>query len=368
MFLKSIHPRGFRNLRDEPIEFSPTFNLIFGKNAQGKTNLIEAVALIASGRSFRTSEFREMISSQREWASVEAVLSGRSGDDRVLIHMDQEGKRMSKNDKRVGSAKIPGLAAVVFAPEEILLLREAPSVRRRYIDHLISSISEKYRKNISRYEKVILQRNRLFKEALQSGREPVGIEAWDDQLISFGSTVVLDRMEFCHRLNGILPDRYRAFAPQDGEARLEYMPQCGTDILAEGREAVAIGMSAELQRRKDDGRIRGASLVGPHRDDFEAKAGALSLKQGGSQGQQRSFLLAMKLTELKIIEEVTGERPIILLDDVASELDSQRSALLVKTLEEMNGQLFVTAVDLARNSFQGVTGGKSFEIEEGRIL
>ncbi|MFH0800658.1 MAG: DNA replication/repair protein RecF [Pseudomonadota bacterium] len=368
MYLESLHLKNFRNFADEHVELDPHFNLLIGMNAQGKTNIVEAVGLLATGRSFRTSEFRDMIRSDCEAARVTASSSGSAGSDELRVNMDPAAKIFYRNSKRSRPGGFVGLGTVIFAPEEIILLRDSPSARRRHIDGLIAQLSPSYRGVVGRYERVVSHRNRLLQEGLPPPSLERELAAWDGQLIELGTRISVERSHWCERLNGIIPHKYAAIAPQDASALFLYRPHCGEEAVKDGEAAVRKALELALAERRPDEIDRGTTLVGPHRDDLEARIGDAAVRHFGSQGQHRSFVLALKIAEMELLREALGDEPILLLDDVASELDSERSRFLFDYLGNVAGQVFVTATDAGSLWATHLSGAKRFEVASGHAM
>ncbi len=343
MFINSLHLRSFRNFRDQSFSFSPSFNILLGDNAQGKTNIVEAISLLSCGRSFRTANWRDLIERNREEARVDAVVSCGRGEDRVSVHLAEPRKRFLRNDKAAAPGGFDSVAAVLFAPEEILLLKTQPAARRRFIDALVSSFVPGHRKLVRDYEAVVTQRNRIYAdESLGEGEVRKLLSPWDDQLVSLGARVVLARHSWTSRLNETLPRRYHALAEGDGEATLRYEPQVGLEALAAGAEGIMSAMEDLMRARRGDELSRRTSVVGPHRDDLVAYIGQERVRGFASQGQHRSFVLALKITEMELYRAVKGEAPILLLDDVASELDPERNRRFFEYVQNAEGQVFIT--------------------------
>ncbi len=369
MNINSLHLINFRNFEGEKIEFGPQFNLLIGKNAQGKTNIIEALCILANGRSFRTSEFRDMIRMDGDFTELRSNVSGRAGLDELRVTLDRARKSFFRNGKKTTPGGFKGLNAVLFAPEEILLLRDSPSARRKYIDNLISNVVASYRGLVRSYERVISHRNRLLQEPMGSlGANLALFKGWDSQLVEYGARIIVERNDWCTRLNGYIPERYRRIAPEDGEATFVYRPHCGEEVLPGGERSVRDALLRELNERREDEFVRGFTLVGPHRDDLEARIAGAAVKSFGSQGQHRSFVLALKIAEIDLLCDALGETPILLLDDVASELDTDRNLFFFRYLCEARGQVFVTATDADSVKFDDAGEIRRFTIDSGRAL
>lgn len=343
MYLNFLHLSFFRNFENQTLRFGPGFNIIVGDNAQGKTNILEAIALCAHGRSFRTSEWRDMIMHGEDGAAVDARVEGSSGTDALRVVLADPRKKFERNGKGTTPGGFTGLNAVLFAPEEILLLRTQPGARRKFIDTFIASFAKAHKKCVRNYESVIAQRNKLLSDDEVSEKDRrARLEGWDEQLVSLGARIVLNRAEWTARLNETLPEHYGAIAQADGEARMCYEPHVGMDELDGGPDAIMRKFKEELAARREDELIRRVTLVGPHRDDLVAHIGGGVVKRFASQGQHRSFVLALKIAEMEVHRAMTGDLPPLLLDDVASELDPERNRRFFEYVQNAQGQVFIT--------------------------
>jgi DNA replication and repair protein RecF len=300
-------------------------------------------------------------------AEVQAKAVGEAGADKLSVTMDDRRKSFLKNGKRAIASRSSRVCTVLFAPEEIMLLKEGPSSRRKYMDVLISQVCPPHRTNVGKYEKVVRQRNRLLGDPdVAISKKRAGLRPWDDQLIDLGARITEERDRWCIRLNEFIPPCYGEMAPEEGDACFEYAPYCGREAVSEGMEELRAELSRQVEIRRDDELTRGFTVVGPHRDDFTARIGEGEVRHYGSQGQHRSFVLAMKMAETSLFRDVTGEEPILLLDDVASELDSGRNCFFFESLRRTRGQVFITAtkdrdVHLGNSSEVAV-----FDVEAGK--
>lgn len=343
MHLTYLHLKSFRNFEDQIFEFGPSFNILLGDNAQGKTNVLEAISLMCSGASFRTSEWRDMISHGRGIAFAAARLESDRGSDELIVELGEPRKRFIKNGKNTTPGGFAGLHAVLFAPEEILLLRTQPGARRKFIDDFVSAFVPGYKKLVRDYSSVVSQRNKILSdETLTPIERKINILPWNDQLIQLGTKVVVKRHEWTKRINETLPSHYGAIAIDDAEARFRYKPNVCEEDAAGDDGAVKSSYKEALENRARDEWIRGVTLVGPHRDDLVAHIGSGSVKRFASQGQHRSFVLALKVAEMEVYRKITGEEPLLLLDDVASELDPDRNRRFFDYVRGSRGQVFIT--------------------------
>lgn len=367
MRIEELNLRNFRNITQLSIEPGPAFNLLVGRNAQGKTNVIESIGLVSTGYSFRAQDFRDMIMWGKLRAEVQAKATGEAGISKLSVTMDDRRKTFLKNDKRAIASRSSGVCTVLFAPEEIMLLREGPSSRRKYMDILISQICPPHRTNVSKYEKVVRHRNRLLGDPeVSAAKKKSGLKPWDEQLIDLGARITEERDRWCVRLNEFIPSNYGEMAPEEEDAAFEYAPYCGRQALSEGIEELRAEMARQIELRRTDELARGFTVVGPHRDDFTARIGEGEVKHYGSQGQHRSFVLAMKMAETSLFRDVTGEEPILLLDDVASELDTGRNRFFFESLRRARGQVFITATKDGDVHFGSLSDVAVFDVDAGR--
>jgi len=367
MRIEELRLKNFRNIEGLSINPGSAFNLLVGRNAQGKTNVIESIGLVSTGSSFRASDFRDMIMWGKIRAEVQARAAGEMGTDTLSVTMDDRRKCFLKNDKRAIASRSSCVCTVLFAPEEIMLLREGPASRRRYMDALISQICPPHRTNVGKYEKVVRQRNRLLCDAdIPTAKKKSGLRPWDEQLVDLGARITEERDRWCARLNEFIPPSYGEMAPDEGSARFEYAPYCGREAVSGGIGELRAEMARRLELRQDDELARGFTVVGPHRDDFTARIGEGEVKHYGSQGQHRSFVLAMKMAETSLFRDVTGEEPILLLDDVASELDSGRNRFFFDSLRRARGQVFITATKEDDVHLGSSCDARVFDVEAGQ--
>lgn len=344
MYLSTLRVQSFRNFRDETFEFGPSFNILVGDNAQGKTNVLEAVDFLSRGRSFRTTEWRDLIEHGRGRALIEARLVRPEGEDLLRGVLAEPRKRLERNGKGAAPGGFKEVRTVLFAPEEILLLRTQPAARRRFIDDFVSAFITSHKKKVRDYETVMSQRNRILQdEELSDSEKAKRLEPWDDQLVSLGTEIMHTRLDWSDRLNESLPHHYNTIASDDGRAEFRYQPHTEINSFWDS-----------LRARRDDELARRVTLVGPHRDDLTAMIGRDVVKRFASQGQHRSFVLALKVAELSVHREVYSVQPVLLLDDIASELDPERNRRFFEYIQQAEGQVFITTtrredVKLKRN-------------------
>ncbi|MBI2849196.1 MAG: DNA replication/repair protein RecF [Chloroflexi bacterium] len=335
--LTVLRLRSFRNYREEEVHLQPGANLFLGDNAQGKTNLLEAVHVLAVGRSHRTPNLSEVIAWDAEGCSLQGEVSwGSEALGRIQVCLDRRGgKRVSVpgslDDPRFQQGSI--ITVVVFSPDDLTAVKGPPVNRRRMLDNLGSQLSRKYRRESSRYYRIVQQRNALLRKKGDSNL----LEPLEQQLCQSGSELVHFRRRLVTRL-GELSAGYHG--RMSGE-RLSLV----YDTSLPGRETpaeTAVDLRRQLAERRGEEQARGVTLAGPHRDDLQVKVEGSSIRPFGSQGQQRTAVLALKLAEAELLSEGLHRRPLLLLDDVFSELDMGRRSALLDLVEDLP-QVVVTA-------------------------
>jgi DNA replication and repair protein RecF len=345
LLIKRLKLKNFRNYENLDIDFANNFNIIYGQNAQGKTNILEAVFLCATGRSHRTSRDTELIrlGSEDYYIKLDMEKENRSACIEVDYGKKQK-KRVRINEvpqKRLGSL-IGHLNAVIFSPEDLLIIKEGPSERRRFLDMTISQIKPSYFHDLQQYSKILLQRNMLLKEIEKNKKLLDTLDIWNKNLIKVGSRIIKIRSEFLNKISKKVETNHRKLTNCSEILSLKYLSSIS---LGENSELsnieAAFEESLKVLHRKEI--LKGVTLCGPQRDDYDILLNGMSIKVFGSQGQQRTAVLSLKLSEIDIMKEDTDEYPVLLLDDVMSELDSSRQQYLFSNLEEI--QTFITCTD-----------------------
>ena len=333
----------FRNYLKEEVALHPGVNLLLGANAQGKTNLLEAVYVGATGRSPRSSLLAEMVMWEQSGARVKLAFT-EDGVDHTLearLERDTTSRRTKRSlafdDKPISAQALAGrLRTVLFHPEEMTLIRGSGEGRRRLLNGLMTQSEAGYATTLARYGRVLEQRNQLLKR-IASELEPVASLAWWTQEIArLGGELVYSRRRSLEALGPVVSEKYSEVAPGE-HLELRYAPNV-TDL---GDPAAAI--AAELERRQREELARGLTVAGPHRDDLEFNLGGLPAAAHASQGQQRTAILAFKLAEVEVLS-AGGQPPVLLLDDVMSELDAPRRQHLVE-LVESSPQAVITSAE-----------------------
>lgn len=347
MHINSLKLRNFRNYADLRIDFGKGYNIIYGNNAQGKTNIIEAVFLCATGRSHRTSKDMEMVRSGENGYYVKLDMIKEDMESSIeMLFERSEKKKIKINEipvKKIGNL-MGHLNAVIFSPEDLFIVKEGPSERRRFLDMTISQLKPSYFYDLQQYSKILLQRNMLLKEISDRKDLYDTLEIWNNHLIKTGSRIIKARNEFIGKMAVCANIRHKQLTNDAEELELKYVPSFSINdfreigaIEEEYKNAVSAALKKEI--------FKCTTLYGPHRDDYDIILNGMSTKLYGSQGQQRTAVLSIKLSEIDIMKEETGDYPVLLLDDVLSELDNNRQEYLFENIGGL--QTFITCNDRA---------------------
>ena len=350
MFLKEISLRSFRNWEGQKVQFSPGLNLITGKNAQGKTNLAEAVFFLCTGFSPFAGREKQIIAFGREEADVSGKVETAFGSLSVDIRLfSAKRKQIEINGTPVKKAGdlLGNVNAVFFNPDELKMIKEAPADRRRFLDVAISQLRRPYFYELLRYNKILEQRGRLLKDPDEDlVRETLSV--WDAQLSASGAYLAVCRRDFIEKL---APRAQKAHAAlTEGEETL--VLSADTRFGSGSKEEIAAAFYATLRENYERDRRAGFTTSGPHRDDLKIEIDGNDVKTYCSQGQKRTSALSIKLAELEIMKDASGEYPLFILDDVLSELDRGRQKRLVSLLRDV--QVFLTATHAEDEVFAGL--------------
>jgi len=345
MIIKTLEVRNFRNHEHTRIELSPGINFFVGENAQGKTNLLEAIYLTCVGRGWRTNKDRDMILFNKDTASVKTLVNKSYGNITIEIGLSNTAKKSIKiNDIPVGKmGELMGqINCVFFSPDELRLIKDAPADRRRFLDIDISQIDKTYFYALMRYGKTLAQRNAYLKDTSQHKNPDFerGLDIWDAQLARVGAILVSKRLLYIERLKPHVDKVHNHLTRNKEQITISYINTTTIDSAATEsvdtptHELIETVILKQLYKsREKDLRLR-TTTVGPHRDDLLIQINDKDVRHFASQGQQRTAALSLKLAELEVFEQLTSERPILLLDDVFSELDTDRQDRLIKLLSK----------------------------------
>lgn len=361
MYFKKIELKNFRNYEEETVEFHKKVNIITGKNAQGKTNLLESLYIMSLGKSFRTSKDAEMIGFYKEFCRAKSTSFKEGRDLEVEIIINREGKTSKINGIKTSKNidLLENVYTVVFSPEDMKIVKDEPEKRRKFIDRELCLLKPLYYRNLGRYKKILQQRNSLLKQ--QEVNEDI-IDAWDEGLAEYGAKVIQERKRFVEKLGRI--SREISMAITDGKEALELSYEACVECR-DSYEEQKEHLKKKLKRNLKTDILRRSTSSGPHKDDLGLCIEGVDIRHFGSQGQQRTAALSLKLAEIRLIKEETGISPVLLLDDVLSELDTDRQNYLIHSLEEV--QLFITATELNDGIKKQLPEGETFFVEKGRV-
>ena len=371
MVVTRLGCQNFRNLRDGELFPCPGVNVIYGGNAQGKTNLLEGLWLFTGGHSFRGAkdvELPRLDTATGENAPTAALALDffSEGREQKALLQFENGRRSSVINgvkKKTGSALVGKVCAVIFSPEHLLLVKEGPARRRGFLDGALCQIRPSYAGMLHVYQRALSQRNALLKDI---GRFPElrdTLEVWDARLIQLGAAVMEERLRYVEKIAPQAQEIYRGISRGKEELSLSYAPSPRLSGGSSQQDWIEL-FKTELRRTEASDVRSGFTSVGPHRDDLEITLGGLSARMYGSQGQQRSAVLALKLAEAQALSQLTGETPIVLLDDVMSELDQSRQDYLLNHLH--GRQVFITCCSPETVSLQET--GMRFRVEAGEVF
>ena len=362
MKLKKLSLKNYRNYEEEELEFSSGKNLVIGKNAQGKTNILESVYVLSTLKSQRTSNNIELIRFNCEEAEITAVLNKNNTDIDLEYNYGFEKKRELKvNNLKTTSANFKNiLKTVLFSTNDLLLLRGVPQDRRDWLDRAISQIYPLYDEKLSKYDKIRIQKNNLLKD--ERINENL-LDVYNEQMAITGSNIVFLRKKFLKEIEKISKQKH--YKISEGEKlEIQYI---STFETGETIEETAENFKKELEETKKLEIIKRQSVIGPHRDDVNFYINEQDSIKYASQGQQRTIVLSLKIAELEMIKEKTGETPILLLDDVLAELDDLRQNFLLNSIEK-DTQTIITSVDTLLFDEEFLKDVKIFTVDNGKII
>lgn len=359
MTLEKLKLRCYRNLAGTEISWNKHFNIIYGQNAQGKTNLLEAIYLLGNLKSFRSVRGQELIRFGEEiaWIGASICKSGVKHELEIGLHKNGRNPRVDSKTVQKLSQFIGYLRTVLFTPEELSQIKGFPAGRRALLDRAVLQIEPAYLDRVQEYDKILRNRNRLLKEQADDRQ----LLPWTDALIRAGSRIRLDRQNYLKRFRPYLFQVYREITGGSESVGLNYSVE--ETKLENLQEALAATLDRLAQREKK----LGVTLAGPHRDDLDLLIEDRSLRTFGSQGQQRSYLLAFKAAQVMDLEEQIKEPPVLLLDDLASELDSRRQEGFFDFLLKRSGQVFLTSAQRPQlvESVQQMAG--FYKVDQGLV-
>ena len=365
MDICSISLRNYRNYSELDLTFDRNINVFLGQNAQGKTNIIEAVSYASLGRSHRTHTDQDLIRWEQPGGTIKLEFERLGVENRLEFQFSREKRRrILLNGHPIRPTELVGsINSVLFSPEDLFLIKGAPAGRRRFLDGEISQASPSYYHELQQYTRIVTQRNTLLKRIRERRADPGMLDLWDAQLLEHAVKITQKRLEAVKKLNMLanLMQRRLSGSRENLSLAYEIHGSEGQDVTKD----LASWYNKELKTHRELDILRGATGRGPHHDDLILSVNGVNLRSFGSQGQQRTGVLSLKLSELEFLRSETGEYPILLLDDVMSELDADRRRQLMEFIRREHIQTMITATDAAY--FPSERIGTYFLVREGRI-
>ena len=370
MKLLSLRLKNYRNLTEQVLIPDEKVNIIYGDNAQGKTNLIEAIYLLTGQKSFRGAKENDLLQFGSEFAEIKASFFSQGREQEIRLTLDKsKAKDIYINEIKSTPAELTGVFnSVIFSPTELSLIKDGPSERRSFMDSAISKIMPRYSSVLQKYNKILYQRNTLLSELKYNKYADrdlllATLDAWEQSMVRPTYTLINARVRYIDRIAPHIKEIYKQISKDREKIEIEYLPSIKNlpeDMERDTSEKIIL---ENIRESRHEDIKNGYTIFGPHRDDFSVSLDGISARSFGSQGQQRSCALALKIAECKVIEEVTGEKPILLLDDVFSELDKTRKNFFLKSF--LDTQIFITSCD--RTGIHGIKCGQSYRMVDGII-
>ena len=337
MVIKSMSLQNYRNYRTLCLDFDPETNIFYGDNAQGKTNILEAVYMSGTTKSHRNSKDREMIRFSEEEAHIRTLMEKRGMEHKIDMHLRRnrpKGIAIDGVPIRKASELFGILHFIIFSPEDLSIIKNGPSERRRFLDMELCQLDKIYLHHLADYNKIVLQRNKILKEiAFRPDYRDV-LEVLDQQLVKYGTQVIVRRRRFTEELNEIIGQIHSQLTGGQEKMVLEYEANTEETSFA---DQLRNGTARDLKQK--------TTTTGPHRDDLSFMVNGIDIRKYGSQGQQRTAALSLKLSEIELVKKVIHDTPVLLLDDVLSELDSNRQNYLLNSIREVQTMLTCTGLD-----------------------
>lgn len=367
MIVRSLELEGFRNYDRLAAEFHPQVNLIYGDNAQGKTNLLEAIAYLSSARSHRARYDREMIGMDRIAAHIRGTIESRGRTFVVEAQLARgRTRKLFSNGVRLKNAgELTGVMnTVLFCPEDLYLIREGAAARRRFLDSAICQLRPRYAQALAEYGRLYEHKTRILRDWNEHPSLLSALDDFDLRMAQMGALLIHYRAHFVKRLQEAAPPIHRDFSGGGEELGLTYTTVSNIpDPLASPKELLPLLLDHQARHKQAELDSR-QCLSGPHKDDLLVDINGLSAKTYGSQGQTRTAALSLKLAQREIFQAETEEWPVLLLDDVLSELDSRRQAFILNRIR--GGQVFITCCE--EEKLEGLEGGKAFHVQGGSLI
>lgn len=368
MYFQNVQLKEYRNYNDSIVYFEPGMNVITGDNAQGKTNIVEALYYCAFGKSFRTNKDNEIIKQGSVRLMVKAHFRNEIRDEHISISYNKEKKKMVKiNDVPIlkMSELIGHVKVILFCPEDMKIVKESPAERRRFLDREISSINRKYYIWLTTYNKTLDHRNNLLKQSQKNKQILDTISVWDEKCAELGALLMNERRLFVEEIADLAFEIHLELTEHQEKLQISYVPSIDINNHENSHE-IGDKLVSNLKKRLSFDCIKGYTSIGPHKDDLKFLINGKDVKIYGSQGQKRTALLSLKIAEVLLFKRKTGENPILLLDDVMSELDANRQRDLLRYTQGI--QTIITSADIHVDILNKLSTYHVIEINQGCII
>ena len=357
MKIKQLKLKNYRNYESLELKLDDLTNIFYGDNAQGKTNILEAIYLCGTTKSHRGTKDKDLIKFGEEESHIEAIVEKNSVPFKIDIHLKKnspKGIAINKIPIKKASELFGIINIVFFSPEDLNIIKNGPAERRRFIDLELAQLDKVYLNDLSNYNRIINQRNKLLKDCYNQKELLDTLDIWDIQLVHYGQKIIDRRNKFIIQLNEIIEKVHKQLTGNKESIKIEYEPSIGHLSLEESLK----------KNREKDIKFKSTS-VGPHRDDICIMVNEIDIRKFGSQGQQRTAALSLKLAEIELVKIITGDTPILLLDDVLSELDKNRQNYLLDSIKEIQTLITCTGLDDFVNNRFSIN--KIVHVEKGQI-
>jgi DNA replication and repair protein RecF len=358
MIVKSLELKNYRNYSDLSMQFHNGTNILYGENAQGKTNILEAIYLCGTTKSHRGSKDREIIKFDEEEAHIRIMIEKNQIPHRIDLHLKKnkakgvaiDGIPIKKQGELLGMLNL-----VFFSPEDLYIIKNGPAERRRFLDLELCQLDKIYLSNLTNYNKVLEQRNNLLKQIVNNRSLLDTLYLWDNKLVEYGKKIIETRENFIFRLNELVGEIHRKLTGGKEELTLQYEPN-----------VKSMEFENRLKQSMEKDLLFKMTHVGPHRDDLCFLLGSIDIRKYGSQGQQRTAALSCKLAEIELVKSIIKESPILLLDDVLSELDRQRQTHLLNSIGDI--QTMITCTGLEEFINQSMDHRQIYHVINGTVV
>lgn len=368
MILNHLSLHHYRNYDHVELSTEHNVNILVGPNAQGKTNLLEAIFVLALTKSHRTNKDKELIQWNKDQTLLHAEVDKKYGLNKLDLYISQQGKKAKINglEQKKLSNFVGTINVVMFAPEDLEIVKGSPSIRRRFLDMEIGQVQPSYVYDLLQYQRILNQRNNYLKQLFSTKKlNQDMMEVWNQQLVQLGTKIIKKRQSFITKLQKWAEKVHLGITKDQEQLQIKYQPSFEIEDFKD--ETVVFNQfMIKLSQVKDQEMKRGITLIGPHRDELQFFINDKEVQMYGSQGQQRTTALSLKLAEIELIHEEVGEYPILLLDDVLSELDRFRQTQLIETFQS-KVQTFITTTGIESLNIAKLDHAKLFNVLDGKL-